>query len=90
MCMRVRICMTERVNGDMEEEERQSEKKGHGGVSCLQYVHTASILYERMVGTYSNEALHIHGVQHTRANLIHLHTLTLVRPESLSSPSFVL
>lgn len=41
-------------------------------------------------GTYSNEALHIHGVRHTRANLIHLYTLTLVRPLCLSSPTFLL
>lgn len=70
--------------------ERDSEKEGTRrrllSLVCAYCKYTI-----RENGTYSNEALHIHGVRHTRANLIHLHTLTLVRcpspAASLPSPN---
>ena len=88
VCMYVCICMTERgLEGDMDagrerERERDGEKEGTRrrllSLVCAYCKYTI-----RENGTYSNEALHIHGVRHTRANLIHLHTLV-----HLPSPSF--
>lgn len=85
--MRVCICMTERAP-TIEGGGRKRET-GHGcGLLALVCAYCKYTIREN--GTYSNEALHIHGVRHTRANLIHLYNLTLVRLVCLSSLPFLL